>query len=89
MLLSHVLTLILGSYITKLLHVKIYKETQIRVRGVGSGQVGGVLSLTSVLGVYIVNPGQLDTGQLDTGHLDTGQLDTHENGKVGQLDTSI
>ena len=40
------------------------------------------------------NPGQLDTGQLDTGHLDTGhldtgQLDTHENGKVGQLDTSI
>ena len=40
MLLSHVLTLILGSYITKLLHVKIYKETQIRVRGVGSGQVG-------------------------------------------------
>ena len=41
-----------------------------------------------------LNPGQLDTGQLDTGHLDTGhldtgQLDTHENGKVGQLDTSI
>ena len=44
--------------------------------------------------MYIVNPGQLDTwqldtGHLDTGHLDTGQLDTHENGKVGQLDTSI
>ena len=53
MLLSHGLTLILGSYITKLLHVKIYKETQSRGRGVGFGQVGGVLSLTSVLGVYI------------------------------------
>ena len=61
MLLSHVLTLILGSYITKLLHVKIYKETQIRVRGVGSGQVGGVLSLTSVLGVYIVPQASVKT----------------------------
>ena len=44
--------------------------------------------------IKVPNPGQLDTGQLDTGHLDTGhldtgQLDTHENGKVGQLDTSI
>ena len=44
--------------------------------------------------IQLLNPGQLDTGQLDTGHLDTGhldtgQLDTHENGKVGQLDTSI
>ena len=66
MLLSHVLTLILGSYITKLLHVKIYKETQIRVRGVGSGQVGGVLSLTSVLGVYIVPQASVkDSSSLD------------------------
>ena len=61
MLLSHVLTLILGSYIIKLLHVKIYKETQIRVRGLGSGQVGGVLSLTSVLGVYIVPQASVKT----------------------------
>ena len=61
MLLSHVLTLILGSYFTKLLHVKIYKETQIRVRGVGSGRVGGVLSLTSALGVYIVPQASVKT----------------------------
>ena len=66
MLLSHVLTLILGSYITKLLHVKIYKETQIRVREVGSGQVGGVLSLTSVLGVYTVPQASVkDSSSLD------------------------
>ena len=68
MLLSHVLHVktchVLHVTCCKLLHVKIYKETQIRVRGVGSGRIGGVLSLTSVLGVY--TPSQCkDSSSLD------------------------